>query len=82
MADEDLIDNLAQGWVTPGTPEGFAWHAKRFHAQANFKLLRFNKFTFESVSDFQCCGLKSHSIKVFLGKWEIYLRENLFFDLH
>ena len=26
-----------------GTPEGFAWHAKQFQAQANFKLLRSRK---------------------------------------
>ena len=60
--------NVGQGSATTGThakrgrPEGFAWHAKRFHAQANCKLLRFNKFTFESMSKFQCSGFKSHSI--------------------
>ena len=66
---------IEQGSATPdtraksGTPEGFAWYAKRFHVQANFKLLRFNKFTFECMSQFQCCGFKSHSIiAVFLSR--------------
>ena len=60
--------NILQGSATPGTrakngtPEGLAWHAKRFITQANFKLLRFNKFSFESMSNFQCCGFKSYSI--------------------
>ena len=66
----NLLNKLDQGSATPGTlaksstPEGFAWHAKRFHAQANF-----NKFTFESMSQFQCGEFKSHSIiEVFLGR--------------
>ena len=66
---------LDQGSATPGTRakggtlEGFAWHAKRFHALATFELLRFNKFTFESMSEFQCSKFKSHSIiEVFLGR--------------
>ena len=37
-------DDVHQGLATPdtraksGTPEGFAWHAKQNHAQANFKI--------------------------------------------
>ena len=48
----------------------------------NFKLLRFNKlmFTFESMSDLRCCGLKSRWIKVFLGKKDFYQCEDLFFS--
>ena len=63
-----IFFDLKQGSATPGTraksgtPEGLAWHAKRFYAQANFKFLRFNNFSFESMSDFQCCGFKSYSI--------------------
>ena len=67
--EEDLVEQRS---ATPGTraksgtPEGLAWHAKRFHAQANFKLLTFNKFAFKSLSDLQCCGLKRHSIIEFI----------------
>ena len=62
-----ICNVLIQGSATPGTraksgtPEGSAWQAKRFHAQANFKLLGFNKLAFEFVSQFQSCGFKSHS---------------------
>ena len=59
----DSQHGLYQGSATPGTraksgtPEGFAGHARWFHAQANFKL-RFNKLPFECVNDFECRGFK------------------------
>ena len=81
-----LFYGLSQGSATPGTraksgtPKVLAWHAKRFHALANFKLLEFNKLAFESMSQFQCCEFESHStIKVFLRRQDIYRREDYFF---
>ena len=58
LSRDRRIKALGQGSATPGmrakmgTPESSACQAKRVHAQANFKLLRFNKFTFDFVSDF------------------------------
>ena len=78
---------LSQGSATPGwraksgTPEGFAWHAKRFHAQVNFKLLRFNKFTFEVMSAFSAVGSNVTQLRHFLANRTFtYVKTSLTFS--